>query len=89
MRGWRRPLRGAAGVSGCGRRLARRSSSPCPIPRLPTRSGRCKQRTAGLIAAYAMGRDYHDVVKGRLKQLAGWLAQRAGASVKCLSIPRH
>ena len=34
------------------------------------------------IATYALGRDYHDVVKGKLKQLGGWLAQRTGAEVK-------
>ncbi len=34
------------------------------------------------ISAYAQGRDYHDVVKGALKRLAGWLAQESGADVK-------
>ncbi len=34
------------------------------------------------ISVYARGRDYHDVIKGRLKQLAGFLASRAGADVK-------
>ncbi len=29
------------------------------------------------ISVYARGRDYHDLVKGKLKQLGGWLAQRA------------
>jgi epoxyqueuosine reductase len=36
----------------------------------------------GRIAAYAQGRDYHDVVKPRLKALAGWLVERAGGEVK-------
>ncbi|MCW2309648.1 tRNA epoxyqueuosine(34) reductase QueG [Rhodobium gokarnense] len=36
----------------------------------------------GAIAAYAGNRDYHDIVKGRLKQLAGWLASRADCDVK-------
>jgi epoxyqueuosine reductase len=36
----------------------------------------------GLVAAYAARRDYHDVMKGRLKELAGLLAARAGADVK-------
>ncbi len=36
----------------------------------------------GLVAAYAARRDYHDVIKGRLKELAGYLAARAGADVK-------
>ncbi len=34
------------------------------------------------ISVYARGRDYHDVVKGALKRLAGWLANHAGADVK-------
>jgi epoxyqueuosine reductase len=34
------------------------------------------------ISAYAKGRDYHDVVKGALKRLAGWLAHQSGADVK-------
>ncbi len=34
------------------------------------------------ISVYAQGRDYHDVVKGALKRLAGWLAHEAGAAVK-------
>lgn len=36
----------------------------------------------GNISVYARGRDYHDVLKGRLKQFAGWLAARSGAQVK-------
>ena len=40
-------------------------------------------RGAGNISVYARHRDYHDVIKGRLKQLASWFAaQRAGAEVK-------
>ena len=34
------------------------------------------------ISVYAQGRDYHDVVKGALKRLAGWLAHEAGVDVK-------
>jgi epoxyqueuosine reductase len=34
------------------------------------------------ISVYARGRDYHDVVKGALKRLAGWLAHNAGEDVK-------
>jgi epoxyqueuosine reductase len=34
------------------------------------------------ISVYAQGDDYHEVIKGRLKQLAGWMAQRFGAEVK-------
>jgi epoxyqueuosine reductase len=36
----------------------------------------------GSIAAYARGRDYHDVVKPRLKRLARWIAESTGAGVK-------
>jgi epoxyqueuosine reductase len=34
------------------------------------------------ISVYARGRDYHDIVKGALKRLAGWLVHRAGGEVK-------
>jgi len=37
---------------------------------------------AGTISVYARRRDYHDVLKGRLKQLAGFIARRFGAGVK-------
>jgi epoxyqueuosine reductase len=40
------------------------------------------QPALGRIAAYAKGRDYHDVVKPRLKVLARWLVDRAGGEVK-------
>ena len=37
----------------------------------------------GTISVYALGRDYHDVIKPRLKRLAGWLVDAAGpAEVK-------
>ena len=36
----------------------------------------------GAISVYAQNRDYHDVVKGKLKQLAGKIAARSGAEVK-------
>ena len=36
----------------------------------------------GNVSVYARGRDYHDVIKGRLKQLAGQFAARTGAEVK-------
>ncbi|MBY0447884.1 MAG: tRNA epoxyqueuosine(34) reductase QueG [Hyphomonadaceae bacterium] len=40
------------------------------------------RKELGLVSAYAARRDYHDVIKGRLKQLAQWLAREAGAQVK-------
>ncbi len=36
----------------------------------------------GTISAYARGDDYHELIKGRLKDLAGWLAGAAAAEVK-------
>ena len=35
------------------------------------------QADAGTISVYARGRDYHEVIKGKLKQLAGWLVAQA------------
>ena len=40
------------------------------------------QRSSGAISVYAQNRDYHDVVKGRLKLVAGKLSARIGADVK-------
>lgn len=37
---------------------------------------------AGNISVYARGRDYHDVLKGRLKEIANLLEARSGAKVK-------
>jgi epoxyqueuosine reductase len=39
-------------------------------------------RDTGVISLYALGRDYHDVIKGKLKLLAAWFAKRSGAEVK-------
>ncbi|MEO9340733.1 tRNA epoxyqueuosine(34) reductase QueG [Mesorhizobium sp. SB112] len=36
----------------------------------------------GAISAYARNRDYHDVMKGRLKEIAGKIVSRAGGDVK-------
>ncbi len=41
-----------------------------------------RRRERGTISVYARHRDYHDLLKGRLKQLAGWLHGRTGAAVK-------
>jgi epoxyqueuosine reductase len=40
------------------------------------------RREVGTISVYARGRDYHDVVKGRLKQLGRFLHARFGADLK-------
>ncbi len=41
-----------------------------------------ERRCEGVISAYARGGDYHDVVKAKLKQLAGAVAEATGAEVK-------
>lgn len=38
--------------------------------------------THGSIALYARRRDYHEIIKGRLKELAGFLVSKAGGDVK-------
>ena len=40
------------------------------------------QTDRGAISVYAQNRDYHDVVKKRLKRLARWLVAEAGGAVK-------
>ena len=40
----------------------------------------CRDR--GAVSVYAQGRDYHDIVKPRLKRLARWLVAEAGCGVK-------
>jgi epoxyqueuosine reductase len=40
------------------------------------------QRDRGTISVYARNRDYHEIIKGKLKELAGLLARRTGAQVK-------
>jgi epoxyqueuosine reductase len=40
------------------------------------------QNDRARISVYAQGRDYHDVVKGALKRLAGWIAHQADVGVK-------
>ncbi|HEX6141422.1 MAG TPA: tRNA epoxyqueuosine(34) reductase QueG [Geminicoccaceae bacterium] len=41
-----------------------------------------EERERGVLAAYARRRDYHDVIKKRLKALARWLADAHDAAVK-------
>ena len=40
------------------------------------------QASNGVISVYARGKDYHDLVKKKLKQVAGWLHRETGAEVK-------
>jgi epoxyqueuosine reductase len=40
------------------------------------------RRDRGTISVYARNRDYHDIIKGRLKTLAARFASRTGANVK-------
>ncbi len=37
---------------------------------------------SGSISVYARHRDYHDVIKGRLKQLGQWLVHQSGGEIK-------
>ncbi len=39
-------------------------------------------KSTGGISVYARHRDYHDIIKGRLKELASFLVSRAGGDVK-------
>jgi epoxyqueuosine reductase len=41
-----------------------------------------EKRSHAAISVYAQGADYHDVIKGKLKAIAGDFARRAGADVK-------
>jgi epoxyqueuosine reductase len=40
------------------------------------------QPALAAISAYAQGRDYHDLVKRRLKRLGGWIVSETGAEIK-------
>ena len=40
------------------------------------------RRDRGLISAYARGDDYHGLIKGRLKNLGGWMKAKFGGEVK-------
>ena len=40
------------------------------------------QKDRAAFSCYAQGRDYHDVIKKKLKALGGWLHQTTGAAVK-------
>ena len=40
------------------------------------------QRDRGVVSVYAQGKDYHDLVKRRLKRLGRWLVAASGAEIK-------
>lgn len=40
------------------------------------------QRDRGVVSVYAQGKDYHDLVKRRLKRLGRWLLDQAGGEIK-------
>ncbi len=43
---------------------------------------RLTHKSQGVISTYALNRDYHDVVKGKLKNVAEWFAHQTRAEVK-------
>ena len=43
---------------------------------------RLEEKSTGVISTYALNRDYHDVIKSKLKLLAGWIASESGEDVK-------
>ena len=43
---------------------------------------RLTKKSTGVISTYALNRDYHDIIKGKLKNLATWFAREAKADVK-------
>ncbi len=43
---------------------------------------RLKKKSTGVISTYALNRDYHDVIKSKLKILASWFAKTSGHEVK-------
>jgi len=40
------------------------------------------RKERGVISSYARGKDYHDVLKKRLKQLARWIVENSGSELK-------
>ncbi|MGB5559995.1 MAG: QueG-associated DUF1730 domain-containing protein, partial [Paracoccaceae bacterium] len=40
------------------------------------------ERDRGAVSVYAQGRDYHDIVKKRLKRVGRWLLDQAGGEIK-------
>ncbi len=48
----------------------------------PKAEGKALAENLGAISVYAQGRDYHDVLKKKLKQLGRWLAKEHGCGIK-------
>ena len=49
-------------------------------PHDPREDLACKDR--GAVSVYAQGKDYHDIVKSRLKRVGRWLIEQAGGEIK-------
>jgi epoxyqueuosine reductase len=43
---------------------------------------RLQKKSTGVISTYALNRDYHDLIKGKLKRIASWFAKESGTDVK-------
>ena len=43
---------------------------------------RLKERNKAVISVYAMGHDYHDIIKKRLKRIARWISETHNCAVK-------
>jgi epoxyqueuosine reductase len=43
---------------------------------------RLEKKSEGVISVYALNRDYHDVIKGKLKTIGEWFGHATGAQVK-------
>ncbi len=88
--GWRRMPTGAAIRVGYGRKPKARSSSANPTHRHPIRSTHFGQRDHGIVSVYAKGRDYHEIMKKKIKSLArAFASERPAPKSKSSSIPRR
>ena len=63
---------------------AARSAVVCGLNYAPDADPRHRQAAAGrgAISVYALGRDYHDMLRRRLKAVAGWMVRTYGGEVK-------
>ena len=66
----------------CGPRRGRWSCWPRPIRRRAIRWRCWRSADRGAVSVYAQGKDYHDLVKRRLKRLGRWLVEAAGGEIK-------